>query len=255
VANFINKKYCEIEGLEEGEKKIRSERQCRRDLQNRWGLYRGLNSNRPYCEGHERTDVVDVRDEICEYFTKYKDLYYTLKEGDSVEWITPIRKEICGVPCRRRILICHDESTLRTGDTSKFKWMIPGEEPLFNKGRMRSFMESDFIIEHPSGPFLELSDSEFEKACKEYKELNEDPFCLNFSKNGASSLIALDGTNYFDNETILAQFERFFQLLQFKEEFKNHDFEILVDNATTHTTNPYNINQFAKGRKSSIYFV
>jgi len=247
LASFINKKYCEIEGLELTDNRIRSARQCRRDLNHRWGFYRGLNSNRPYCEGHERSDVIEIREDICKYFCKHKKLYYTLKEGNSVEWITPIRQEIDGIQFRRRILICHDESTIRTGDISKFKWMKHGEEPLFNKGRMRSFMESDFIVQHPSGPFLELSDSEFEKACLKYPCLRNENACLNYSKNGASSLIVLDGVNYFDNETILAQFERVFQLLEFKEIFMDHDFEFLVDNATTHTAQPYNINQFAKG--------
>ena len=180
-----------------------------------------MNAKRPYCEGHERTDVVSVREDICKYLTKYKSLYYTQTEGDSIEWVTPIRQEIDGVEYRRRILLCHDESTLRTGETTKYKWMIHGEEPLFNKGRGRSFMESDVIVLHSSGPFLELSHSEFEKACIRYPELKEDPLLLNYTKNGDSSFIALNSTNYFDNDTILVQFESFFNYYNSKKLSKN----------------------------------
>ncbi len=77
---------------------------------------------------------------------------------------------------------------------------------------------------------------------------------LNYYENSASSYIALDGTNYYNNETILAQFKRLFQLLEFKEDFKDHDIEILVDNATSHTAKRYNINQFAKGKHGKKIF-
>ena len=79
--NFINEKYCETEGLELSEAKVRSKAQCWRDLKYRWGLYNGLNGKRPYCEGHEREDVVQVREKLLSDFTKYKAFYYTLKEG------------------------------------------------------------------------------------------------------------------------------------------------------------------------------
>ena len=44
---------------------------------------------------------------------------------------------------------------------------------------------------------------------------------------------------YFDNETILNQFERLFQLLPFKTEYKGHDFEIVVDDARTHSAKEF----------------
>ncbi|CAF1658730.1 unnamed protein product, partial [Didymodactylos carnosus] len=36
-------------------------------------------------------------------------------------------------------------------------------------------------------------------------------------------------------------------LLPFKKEFENHKFEVLVDNATTHTTKLYSVHDFRKG--------
>ena len=40
---------------------------------------------------------------------------------------------------------------------------------------------------------------------------------------------------YFDNETIFNQFERLFQFLSFKTEYKGHDFEVIIDNTRTHS--------------------
>ncbi len=199
--------------------------------------------------GHERDDVVCVRKNFVEYLSTNKTNYYNLSEDDGCNFIQPQRKE--DVPFKRTILISHDESTFRSGDTSKFKWMFPGKEPLFSKGRKRSLMVSDFVFLHPSGPFFELSDDEWLSACRDYPELEEESG-LEFLKNGASSFIALNGDNYFDNETILFQFERLFKLLKFKKDFDGFHFEFLVDNATTHTTKEFSIDTFRKGTFNTI---
>ena len=52
---------------------------------------------------------------------------------------------------------------------------------------------------------------------------------------------------YFDNSTILIHFEQFFKLLQFKECFKIHKIEIIVDNARTYSARAYNVFDFGKG--------
>ncbi|CAF4608342.1 unnamed protein product, partial [Didymodactylos carnosus] len=49
---------------------------------------------------------------------------------------------------------------------------------------------------------------------------------------------------YMDNELILEQFERLFQMLQFKEEYKTHTIEVLVDNARTHISKEFSVNDF-----------
>ena len=56
--------------------------------------------------------------------------------------------------------------------------------------------------------------------------------------------------NYFDNVNILKEFHHLFQLLPFKAQCKNHSFVCLVDNAKTHITNEFSINDF--GMKSGI---
>ena len=53
---------------------------------------------------------------------------------------------------------------------------------------------------------------------------------------------------YMDNELILEQFERLFQMLQFKEEYKTHTIELLVDNIRTHASKEFSVNDF--GMKS-----
>ena len=49
---------------------------------------------------------------------------------------------------------------------------------------------------------------------------------------------------YFDNEAVLNQFERFFQMIRFKKEYEGHEFEVIIDNARTHSARDYSINDF-----------
>ena len=43
---------------------------------------------------------------------------------------------------KKKILICHDESTFRSGEIPSHRWLIPENAPFFNKGRGRSIMVS-----------------------------------------------------------------------------------------------------------------
>lgn len=225
---------------------VRSESSCKRDLI-RWGAYLGKNSNRPYFEGHERVDVVEHRERFVGYFASREHFYYQIEsdqnDKEKCDWINPMRKEddVC---FKKTVLLSHDEANNRRGETSKRKWFFPGKEPLYQKGKMQSVMQSWFIMQHPSGPFLQLTEEEYEKCCKKYPELKENE---NFYyEREASAQIILNGQNYFDNETILEEFERLFKIIQFLEALKDHNVEILVDNATTHTTKKYSLNQFRK---------
>ena len=105
-----------------------------------WGFYLGSNSNRSYFEGHERDDVVAVRNKLVDYFTDRKHLYFTLteKEGnqENIAYVVPMRQENGS---KRVALFSHDESTHRSGETSKKSGCTQGE-PLFQKGRMKSVM-------------------------------------------------------------------------------------------------------------------
>ena len=51
---------------------------------------------------------------------------------------------------------------------------------------------------------------------------------------------------YFDNETMLNQFERMLQLLSLKRKYKDHDLEIVVDNARIQSAKELSLNDFGK---------
>ena len=67
-----------------------------------------------------------------------------------------------------------------------------------------------------------------------------------YKQYSAISCINLGYDMYLDNETTLNQFERLFQLLPFKTEYKGHDFEVIVNNARTHSAKEFNLHGFGK---------
>lgn len=140
----------------------------------------------------------------------------------------------------------HDESTFRSGEVSAKRWLFQNQEAFYSKGRGRSNMVSDFLVMHPSGPFFQLSPEEYRNALKKYPELNDEDD-INYLERSASASIHVSSETYFDNSTILSQFERLFKLLQFKRCFQNHNIEIIVDNARTHSARAYSILDFGKG--------
>ena len=107
-------------------------------------------------------------------------------------------------------------------------------------------MLSDFMVQHPSGPFFSLSHAEFKRACEKYPSLLSAGD-LNYVENLATAGINVGQDGYFDNATILSQFERLFMLLSFKDGFKGHEIEVIVDNTRTHSARAYSINEFSKG--------
>ncbi|CAF2049469.1 unnamed protein product, partial [Rotaria magnacalcarata] len=73
------------------------------------------------------------------------------------------------------------------------------------------------LLMHPSRPFFSTTEKEYSEVLRIYPNLNDD--CdINYEKNSASAAIALGGDNYFNNQSILNQFKRLFQLLPFKKE-------------------------------------
>ncbi|CAF1911762.1 unnamed protein product, partial [Rotaria magnacalcarata] len=70
---------------------------------------------------------------------------------------------------------------------------------------------------------------------------------LNYVQNSATAGINVGVEGYFNNEVILSQFERLFQLVSFKQDFEGHQFEVVVDNARTYSAREYSINEFNKG--------
>jgi hypothetical protein len=97
-----------------------------------------------------------------------------------------------------------------------------------------------------SSPFFRLNDKEYSLALKKYPELGDDEHGILYEKNSATASIVIGTDNYFNNESILSQFERLFKLLQFKNDYRGHNIHVLVDNATTHTTRSYSVHDFGK---------
>ncbi|CAF2819674.1 unnamed protein product [Rotaria sp. Silwood2] len=145
--------------------------------------------------------------------------YYTITDGETPTWKMPTQKP-------NRILIC--------------KWSNRSF-----KGRGRRHMVSDFLVQHPSGPFFELNENEWKHAVLKYKSLNAD--CdVNYVDRTTTASINMGTDAYFYNDTILGQFERLFQMLEFKQDYKYNQVEIIVDNARTHTTEAYSLQDFGK---------
>ena len=103
------------------------------------------------------------------------------------------------------------------------------------EGRGRSYMVSDFMVMHPSGPFFYLNDSVWNEGILKYPELDEERE-TNYVNRTCNAGNNVGGENFFDNDRILEQFERPIKMIEFKTEYRFHKIEILVDNASTHTT-------------------
>ena len=92
LANFIDRKFYELtQTAKASDGLIRSVASCRLDLR-RWGAKFRPNTQRPYFEGHERSDVVAHRQDFVAYFRERRDQYYTISEGEQLVWQTPSRK-------------------------------------------------------------------------------------------------------------------------------------------------------------------
>ena len=88
--------------------------------------------------------------------------------------------------------------------------------------------------------FFELIEDEWKDAVAKYKSLTPDSG-VNYMSRTVTATITIGLHAHFDNETTLNQFERLFQMLEFKREHKNHAIEVVVDNARTHTTKSYSL--------------
>ncbi|CAF4461439.1 unnamed protein product, partial [Didymodactylos carnosus] len=212
LATSIDERYYTINNLKKSANNlIRSIENCRLDIR-RWGGRHEANSNHSYFEGHERVDVITHRKEFIQHFLSRKAEYYTITNDESPKWIIPTTPH-------RTILICHDESTFRSGEISPHRWIIDDNAPFFSKGRGRSHMLSDFSVLHPSSPFFRLNQEEWNEATRKYPELLQDSD-ITYEKHSASAATNIGGDLYMDNSSVLEQFEKFFKLLQFKKEFK-----------------------------------
>jgi hypothetical protein len=119
---------------------------------------------------------------------------------------------------KQSVVMCHDESTFRSGESAPERWVWNNEYTFFNKGYGKSLMVSGFLV-LDTEPYFELNDAEYQLALKQYPELKNDEF---YKKNSASMFIepSVARDSYVDNQVIIKQFERLFQLFKFKKNLK-----------------------------------
>ena len=68
----------------------------------------------------------------------------------------------------------HDESTFKSGEVCPKRWFFGDDAPFHSKGKGKSSMVSDFLVEHPTGLFSRLSEKEYEQALAKYPDLHGD---------------------------------------------------------------------------------
>jgi hypothetical protein len=114
-------------------------------------------------------------------------------------------------------------------------------------------MISDFVVQHCSGPFFNLSSKEMERALQKYPQLAA-PTDLDYVERSATASLHVGYDSYMDNPAVLGQCERIFQMIQFKEAYRGHSIEFVFDNARTHTAKSHSVNDFGKniGTKCAV---
>ena len=125
--------------------------------------------------------------------------------------------------------LVHDESTFRSGEVCPKRWF---------------FKENT--------PFFQLNEHEWKQAVKKYRSLNTSGD-LDYVERTATASINIRSDAYFNNETILNQFERLCQMLEFKQYYKKHQIDIIVDNVRTHTAKAYSLQDFRKSVGGHCY--
>ncbi|CAF1399485.1 unnamed protein product [Didymodactylos carnosus] len=85
--------------------------------------------------------------------------------------------------------------------------------------------------------FYELSENEWKQAVRKYQSLSFDGD-VNYRDRTATASINIGTDAYFDNDTILGQFERLFQMREFKQEYKDNQTNKGTSTFVQQTTRP-----------------
>ena len=102
-----------------------------------------------------------------------------------------------------------------------------------------------FLVEHSSGSFFELDENKWKQVVTKYKPLSADSD-VNYLSRTTTASINIGTDAYFDNDTILSQLGRLFEMPEFKQECKDQQIKNIVDNVRTHTTKIYSLQDFGK---------
>ena len=105
-------------------------------------------------------------------------------------------------------------------------------------------MVSNFLVQHPSGPCLFQMWNSSMHATNILLSLYHMIWTTWNTRLLPRINVGQDG--YFDNNTVLTQFERLLALLSFKRDVKDLEIEVVVDNARTYSAREYSVNDFSK---------
>jgi hypothetical protein len=164
-----------------------------------------------YTDGHNRTDVVEYRDNI--FLPRMLSYERRMQEysGDNMEVIIP--PELSDGE-RRVVLITHDESTFYCNEGKPLMWMENGKNKLLPKCKGTSLMVSGFCCD-----------------------------CHGFFNNGVQKSyttfeagIAREG--WFTNKDLVAQFDKIIPMI--KDLHPACDILIAFDNSMTHHAKVFN---------------
>jgi hypothetical protein len=227
LSNNVNERFREIEPNNELEvdELIRFESSCRANLI-RWVAKWDQNKNRPYFEGHESGDLVIEIEKFIDYFIKINLYIILLHQVLFYHGLFQLELNINKQTHEIRVLLAHDESTFKSGEIKSCRWIFPENAPFFSRGQMLSF----FIVLHENETFFELNDNEWSVAAEMFPQLLNPESKLHYFERSASVWLQTGKDNYIDNDVVLDQFVRLFNLLKFKKVLSHTSIEIMVDN-------------------------
>ena len=97
-----------------------------------------------YFDGHERTDVIEYRQNVFLPAMDIHEKYFTIYEGtDMEEQIEPA----LNFGEKQKLLFVHDECIYYSYEKRSTAWIREGEQPMRQKGRGRSLHVSGFLSE------------------------------------------------------------------------------------------------------------
>lgn len=122
-------------------------RTARRFLHKMGFSYKNVTKN-VYVDGHERTDVVEYRNEVfLPRWHAFSRRFVVFNENGLGAWEFPKGLKMGEKPL---VLVTHDESTFNANDGKRRLWVKDGKMPLRQKSRGKGIMISGFLT--PGGP-------------------------------------------------------------------------------------------------------
>jgi hypothetical protein len=134
--------------------------------------------------------------------------------------------------------LVQDEITFKSGEVSAKRWFFGDDAAFHWKGRGRSNIHRWKV----SCYWITVVDTQTQTNLTFY--LYDTG--INYVEQTFTAPIHVSHDFRCDISAMVEQFERLYQLLKFREEYKNHTIEIIVGNACPHTTKSHSLLDFNK---------